>query len=72
MKKETPQDKYQRNNCKMITLKLVKSTESDIINKLESVSNKSGYIKNLIRKDISEETKQKETFSTAENKTFQP
>lgn len=30
----------------------MKNTEKDIINKLESVENKSGYIKQLIRDDI--------------------
>ena len=30
------------------------STEMDIIEKLESVPNKAGYIKSLIRKDIEE------------------
>ena len=38
----------------MYAIKVIKTTESDIIDKLESVPNKSGYIKSLIRKDIEE------------------
>lgn len=36
----------------MYAIKVVKTTEADIIEKLDSVPNKSGYIKSLIRKDI--------------------
>lgn len=36
----------------MYTIKVVRTTEADIINKLNSVTNKAGYIKGLIRKDI--------------------
>lgn len=36
----------------MYTVKVVKSTESDIIKKLDSTPNKAGYIKKLIRDDI--------------------
>ena len=36
----------------MYTIKAVTTTESDIIQKLDSVSNKAGYIKGLIRADI--------------------
>lgn len=35
-----------------IRLKLNKVTDSDIIDRLESVDNKNGYIKELIRKDL--------------------
>ena len=41
----------------MYTIKVVKTTEADIIEKLDSVQNKAGYIKKLIRKDIAEEKK---------------
>jgi hypothetical protein len=33
-------------------LRLNKKTDADCINKLESVENKQGYIKNLIRDDM--------------------
>lgn len=39
-------------NTIQIRLELRKTTESDIIGKLESVPNKSQYIKGLIREDI--------------------
>lgn len=39
----------------MYTIKVIKTTEADIIEKLESVPNKAGYIKQLIRDDISKE-----------------
>lgn len=50
----TPKERYDKEQTKMYTFKVIKSTESDIIEKLDSVPNKAGYIKNLIRKDISE------------------
>ena len=39
----------------MYTFKVIKNTEFDIIKKLDSVPNKAGYIKTLIRKDIANE-----------------
>ncbi len=47
------QRKYDKENTKSFTFRFVKKTESDLIEKLESVENKSGYIKQLIRDDIS-------------------
>ena len=38
----------------MYTFRVVKNTEADIIKKLDSVPNKAGYLKRLIRKDIEE------------------
>lgn len=35
----------------------MKSTEADLIEKLESVENKAGYIKSLIRADIEKSKK---------------
>lgn len=52
-KKLTPQQRYAKKNIKQFKIDCVISTESDIINKLESVPNKAGYIKQLIRADIS-------------------
>lgn len=51
-KKERPQDRFDRINAKTITLKVMRRTEAEILEKLESVPNKAGYIKELIRKDI--------------------
>lgn len=39
-------------NTKQYKLKLTIATDADIIAKLESVDNKNGYLKELIRKDI--------------------
>lgn len=51
-KKETPQARYDRLNTKVYRLKVMARTEADIIQKLDSVANKAGYIKQLIRADI--------------------
>lgn len=45
-------DKFNREKTKSVMLRLNKSTDADIIAKLESVPSKMGYIKELIRKDI--------------------
>ena len=44
--------KYDKTNTKSILLKLNLKTDSDILEKLEEVGNKQGYIKELIRRDI--------------------
>lgn len=44
--------KYDKKNTRDIRLKLNKKTDADILEKLDSVENKQGYIKDLIRKDI--------------------
>lgn len=49
------QKKYDENNkdrYKSLYLKLNVESDRDILNKLESVTNKQGYIKELIRNDI--------------------
>ena len=46
--------KYDAVNTKQIKLKLNKRTDADILEALESVPNKQGYIKSLIRKDIAQ------------------
>ena len=51
-KKETPQRRYDRAHTKVYTIKVVKTTEQDIIQKLDEQTNKAGYIKSLIREDI--------------------
>ncbi|MEG2688694.1 MAG: hypothetical protein RSA24_05950 [Clostridia bacterium] len=54
-RKETPQERYHKKNLKVYRLPCMKSTETDIINKLDSEPNKSGYIKQLIRQNIAQE-----------------
>lgn len=44
--------RYDKTKTKMITFKVIKNTESDIIAKLDSVPNRASYIKTLIRADI--------------------
>lgn len=44
--------KYDAKNTRPIYLKLNKNTDSDILNHLEKMGNKQGYIKELIRKDM--------------------
>ena len=45
-------DRKSREKFKVLTLKLNKESDSDILAKLESTGNMQGYIKNLIRADI--------------------
>lgn len=52
VKKETPQDRYHKAHTISIAIRIGKETEADIIQKLDSVPNKAGYIKSLIRADI--------------------
>ena len=52
MKTNSKFDEVKRNG-KQYLLQLRKSTDSDIIEKFESQENKNGYLKTLIRNDIS-------------------
>lgn len=45
-------DKWRKNNTKQYAFAVMVKTEADIIEKLESVPNKAGYIKSLIRADL--------------------
>ena len=45
-------EKYEKANTVQLHFKLNRNTDADILEKLESVGNKQGYIKSLIRKDI--------------------
>ena len=56
-KRETPQDRYIKAHTRLMTIRLMETTEQDIIQRLNSVPNKSGYIKRLIREDIAREKK---------------
>lgn len=51
-RKLTPQEIYAKKYKKQYKIDCITRTEQDIIEKLESVSNKAGYIKKLIRDDI--------------------
>ena len=51
-KKETPQARWDKENTRTYRLKVMRNTEADILAKLESEPNVSGYIKRLIREDI--------------------
>ena len=44
--------KYDKSHCTGVYLKLNNKTDNDILEKLSSVPNMQGYIKQLIRQDI--------------------
>lgn len=44
--------RYDANNTKQIKLKLNITTDADILEQLDRVGNKQGYIKELIRRDL--------------------
>lgn len=46
------QAKYDKDNTIQVKLKLNKKTDADLISWLDDISNKQGYIKELIRSDI--------------------
>ena len=48
------QDEWSKKNTKGIYIKLSKNTDADILSWMDSVPNKQGYIKELIRADIRE------------------
>lgn len=48
---------WTKNNTRFFGLKLQKSTDAAIIEKLESVESIQGYIKELIRQDIEKDRK---------------
>lgn len=45
--------RYNANNTTVVRMALNNKTDADILKRLEEVGNKQGYIKELIRKDIS-------------------
>lgn len=57
-KKMTPQERYASKYKKQYKLDCFTSTEMDIITKLDSVPNRAGYIKKLIRADIAAQSEQ--------------
>ena len=54
------QNKYLKEKSKRYVFRAMIATESDIIEKLDSIDNKSGYIKGLIREDIAKEEQNKQ------------
>lgn len=46
------QKKYDVENTRQVHLKLNRRTDDDVLGKLDSVPNKQGYIKELIRADM--------------------
>lgn len=44
--------RYNKENTVQISLKLNRSTDADLIESLNRIANKQGYIKQLIRRDI--------------------
>ncbi|WRK54631.1 hypothetical protein SD457_06805 [Coprobacillaceae bacterium CR2/5/TPMF4] len=44
--------KSDKKNAKYVTLKLNKNTDKDILEYLDTLDNKNGYLKKLIRQDI--------------------
>ena len=69
MKENSKFDEVKRNG-KQYLLQLRKSTDSDIIEKLESQENKNGYLKSLVRADIenNDSVELKEGFTLREQK----
>lgn len=48
---------WYKENTTRVQMKLMNTTDADIIEKLNSVDNKQGYIKKLIRDDIAKNNK---------------
>lgn len=49
------QAKYDAENTRQVHLKLNRRTDSDILERLDAVPSKQGYIKRLIREDLAKE-----------------
>ena len=49
------QSKYNKERSKSVNIRLFLPQDADILDKLESVESKAGYIKELIRADIKKE-----------------
>ena len=47
-------ERWNKTNQKRYTIAFMRRTEADLIEKLESVPNRAGYIKSLIRRDLAE------------------
>lgn len=49
------QKKYDAENTRQVHLKLNRLTDSDVLERLDAVPSKQGYIKRLIREDLAKE-----------------
>lgn len=49
------QKKYDAENTRQVHLKLNRRTDSDVLERLDAVPSKQGYIKRLIREDLAKE-----------------
>jgi hypothetical protein len=50
-------ERYKKAGTKRLLIEMYKTTDADIIAKLEAQSNRSGYVKQLIRDDIARSRK---------------
>lgn len=55
MVQDTPQARYDKKNCRNVTFKFNLKYDKDILDQLDSVENRQGYVKALIRADIAKE-----------------
>lgn len=53
----TPQARYDAKNRIQFCLNLNRKTDADILEKLDKVENRQGYIKRLIREDLGKESR---------------
>lgn len=51
-RKDTAQNRYDLQHAYTVSVKFIDTTEQELIDKLKSVPNKAGYIKQLIREDL--------------------
>lgn len=52
MAQDTPQARYDKKNCRNVTFKFNLKYDKDILDQLDSVDNRQGYVKELIRADM--------------------
>lgn len=53
--RQTPQARYDAKNMLTVSMRLNRKTDADIITLLEKQENKQGYIKSILRKELSAE-----------------
>lgn len=58
MKKETPQDRWLAKNSIKLTIRFMAESDKDVIDRLNAASNKTDYIRQLIRADIAKKPDQ--------------
>lgn len=56
--KYDPQRKYQAANIRRISFDFSRKYDADVLAKLDSVDNRTGYVKQLIRDDIEREKRE--------------